>query len=650
MTKQTAPLPLPFRILCVMLCFLLLPLLGGCPKKPLGESVKIPPVVTVSPLEEARAAYGKGDYTRAEAIALRLSADPSLSQAESLEASRLLAAAALKNEHPSVALNALDQWRALAPGVDNGREWQDAWCKALRALSSHDARTRAAELYQDAARSPLVRSVAGVFLAVRQWRDGELGQTLTALENIYTAASRAQDKAALEGRLALELHLAEPAASDLVAPFVTEANRQSFPYSIILIDKLRRESLRPGTTRDAALAALAELEGTIVLADPGLFKGPPKESGILIQSAGPAGPALPVAGQPVVLALPLSGHYAAISEKIQAGAQAACDEMAATGNPVSLTVVDTDQSDWVARVDTLPSGAAVVGGILNRPAYAHAKSQGLNNRRVLFAFLPSLESGDEGRTAWRFFSSAQDQVDALLSFTSGLGIQGYGILYPQENFGRRMATLFEDRARASGASTVIPQPYEPGDQNSWMASVTDLLRANKSGSVFRAVFLPDSWKNMDVIVPNLFYQNETRQVLLGTSLWEQGLSGASFVSMQYYNLAVFPGNWNAAHPTPAGQRLQSSLLAAGRGSADFWSGLGYDFARLSARLGVREGWTPASVNSALQSASSMDWSIAPISWSSGMATQHMHLFTPTASGFRPVNEPEFRAAFEDAWR
>lgn len=638
------------RFSLLLCCCLFTALLCGCPKPPLGgDSGQMPPAVKASPLDEAKGAYLRSEYKLAETIAMRLAPDASLSKAERIEANRVLAAAALKNNHPTIALGALDQWRQLEPRAELDQEWQDAWCKALRGLSSHDARTRADALYQDSSRDPLVRSVAGVFLAVRQWQDGALGQTMIALENIYTSAGSAKNKAVLERRLALELHLAGASASALAAGAVTAENRATFPYSIILIDKLRRETLRQGT-RDAALAALAELESAISLADPSLFRTPPAESGISIRgAAAPVAPGGPIAGQPVVLALPLSGQYAAISAKIQAGAQAACDELSSSGNRVSLMVVDTDQSDWIAKVDALPSNAAVIGGPLRRDDFAKAKAQGLTSRRAVFSFLPGLESGDEGRTAWRFFSSAQDQVDALLSFTSNLGIRGYGVLYPQENFGRRMSALFEERARALGAGTVITRAYTPGDQNNWMASVADLLSANKSGSVFKAIFLPDSWKNMDAIVPNIFYQNETRQVLMGTSLWEQGLSGSSFVGMQYYNLAIFPGNWNAANPTPAGKRLQSKLLASGKEGADFWSGLGYDFARLSSGLGIGQGWTPEQVNAALQSAN-IDWSIAPIRWNNGVAAQQMLLFTPDSSGFKPVNESEFRAAFEEAWR
>ncbi|MDR0339349.1 MAG: ABC transporter substrate-binding protein [Desulfovibrio sp.] len=634
---------LPSLALCALFCLCLC----GCPKVDIGAGgLDTPPPARLSPLDQAKNAYVGGDFAKAEGMAMRLSQDGSLNADQGLEANRVLAASALKNNHPSVALTALDQWRKAAPGADDGKEWQDAFGRALRALSSHDARTRANEVYQDAGRSGLIRSIAGICLAVRQWQNGELGQTMAALENIHTSAAGDQEKAAIESRLALELHLADPSASALAFMAVTDANQGNFPYNIISIDKLRRATLNPAT-RDEAQAAFNVLAGRVVLAEPGLLQSPPGETEIGIRpgaSTATTSPGGPAPGQPVVLALPLSGTYGPISAKIVAGARVACAE---TGSP--LEVIDTDQVGWVSKIDALPGNATVIGGPLRRDDYAKAKAQGLTSRRAVFAFLSLLDSGDEGRTAWRFFSSPEDQVDALLGFTSRLGINGYGVFYPEDNFGRRMASIFEARARAAGAGTVISQSYTPGSQNDWMASADILLSKNTSGSVFRAIFLPDSWKNMDVIVPNFFYQNETRQVLLGTNLWEQGLSAGGFVSMQYYGLAVFPGNWNPGNPSAAGKKLQSDLLGAGKNSADFWSGLGYDFARLSARLGVREGFNAESVNAALQAAN-IDWSIAPISWNAGVASQQMHLFSPTSDGFAPLNEAQFRAAFDDAWR
>lgn len=633
----------PLIVFCLLLPAVVA--LGGCFKMTLESPPPAP--VRTHPLQEARNAYVRGDYARSETAALRLSKDSSLSGGEKTEVFRVLAAAALRNNHPNVALGALEELRKVSPGADRARDWQDTWCKALRSLSSHDARTRANEVYQDGSREQVVRSVAGVFLAVRQWKDGEMGQSMLALENIYTSANSVKDKAVIEARLALELHLADASAARLAFSAVTDENRTAFPYNIIAIDELRRRS-RDASTRAEAAAELEELSRQTVLADPSLFKSPPTEGGIRIEGTGASSSAFLTGGRPVVLTLPLSGDYAVVSTKIIAGAQVACDELSSAGKQVSLVVIDTEQADWIAKVDALPQDAVVIGGPLRRNDYSRAKAQGLLSRRAVFAFLPGLEQGDEGRTAWRFFSSAQDQVDTLLGFTSRLGIKGYAVFYPRDTFGSRMASLFEESAKARGVSGVFSNSYDPVDQNNWMAEANNLFSSSGPGA-FRAIFLPDSWKNMDVLVSNLFYYKETRHLLLGTSLWEQGLGSGSYVSMQYYKLAVFPGSWNSSQLSSAGMQLNSLLTAAGKEPADLWTGLGYDFARMSAGLDLRPGWTPGTVNAALQSAS-LSWSMAPISWNNGVASQKMFLFTPSENGFVPVDEQAFRSAFEEAWR
>jgi len=131
MKKQLSPFALHSRVLRLTLCgLLLLPLFtAGCAglfeKKRLDDGGPLPSV-TISPLDEARQAYLSGDYARAATVALRLASDSSLPREQGVEANRILAASALRNNHPSVALTALDQWRILAPGADNAREWQDA--------------------------------------------------------------------------------------------------------------------------------------------------------------------------------------------------------------------------------------------------------------------------------------------------------------------------------------------------------------------------------------------------------------------------------------------------------------------------------------------------------------------------------------------
>ena len=63
------------------------------------------------------------------------------------------------------------------------------------------------------------------------------------------------------------------------------------------------------------------------------------------------------------------------------------------------------------------------------------------------------------------------------------------------------------------------------------------------------------------------------------------------------------------------------------------------------------GWDAQQVNSRLQNAQNIDWSMAPMHWnSSGQASQEMFMFTPTADGFAPVNIDEFKRRMEETKR
>jgi hypothetical protein len=138
---------------------------------------------------------------------------------------------------------------------------------------------------------------------------------------------------------------------------------------------------------------------------------------------------------------------------------------------------------------------------------------------------------------------------------------------------------------------------------------------------------------------------------MGTSLWEQGLSNLKLpIDARYYALTAFPGAWRLQSPTPAGEALNALLAAEGKDRADFWTGLGYDFARFAATLDVKPGWTARSVNSALAEHPGIAWSMAPIRWDNdGRASQQLFLFTPKAAGFTSVNLDLFRRNFEKAW-
>ena len=132
-SRPESPSAFPRRAFpaAVSMCMLFLVLFAaGCGKMVLTDrkpSDKPAPAVKLTPLDEAKNAFASGEYTRAETLALKLVEGGTLSGADSAEAGRVLAAAALQNKHPSVALTGLDHWRKVSAGVADGRDLQDAW-------------------------------------------------------------------------------------------------------------------------------------------------------------------------------------------------------------------------------------------------------------------------------------------------------------------------------------------------------------------------------------------------------------------------------------------------------------------------------------------------------------------------------------------
>ncbi|MBQ9406655.1 MAG: hypothetical protein IJU37_07990 [Desulfovibrio sp.] len=351
------------------------------------------------------------------------------------------------------------------------------------------------------------------------------------------------------------------------------------------------------------------------------------------------------AGPCVVLALPSTGQLAAIGGKITKGARLAQSEMALKGQKMRLQMIDSGAPDWLQKLDALPAECVVVGGPLQGRVFAQARTSHNLDKRAFFAFVPSLEQQDEGVRAWRFFPSPQDQVDALVNFISdGMHIQTYGAFYPADMYGTRMVGLLEQKLAARNL-VLQKAAYNPGDRASWDSALASLFQAGGENgntglrTAFEALFLPDSWRNMQLLSPSLQRKGGNRLMLLGTALWEQGLSGKTVPQAHRYALAVFPGAWNP-------MQAPKALRAPG---VDLWVALGYDFARFGASLNLYARPDSKEVSAAARRASRMLWGMAPISWDeAGIAHQKLYVFKVTASGMKPANPSDMQLSRTNA--
>lgn len=345
----------------------------------------------------------------------------------------------------------------------------------------------------------------------------------------------------------------------------------------------------------------------------------------------------------VALALPADGPYAPFASKIRKGAALAKEELAASGVNLTIENVNTASPDWLRRLDALPPQCAVVGGPLRKEAYVQAQKAGALERRVFFSFVPALQPNDEGRRAWRFFPSPQDQIDALTRFVADdLNIRAFGSFYPRDSYGPRMTELMEKSLNQKHIP-LKKASYAPGAPASWSAALKPLINPVYHGAKkipipqteFEALFLPDSWKNMDMITTSLMYNGEDRLALLGTTLWEQGLSGKQVPKAGRYTLAIFPGAYSK-------ERAPKKIRDNGN---DFWLALGYDFINFAVNTGITERLESPEVNMRAAQASRVIKAMAPINWDPvGLARQNLYLFQIGPNGPVPMNVDAYKRA------
>lgn len=358
---------------------------------------------------------------------------------------------------------------------------------------------------------------------------------------------------------------------------------------------------------------------------------------------------------PVLLVLPLGNAYGAFAGKVVAGAQIAVARLGQAGVRVQLQIVDTASADWVSQVMRTPPSTIIGGPMLAQDLHPLLA---LQPRRTIFALMPEFPPGvlQEGRDAWRFFTSPRDHIETMLTLAKDqFGIKDVGVLYPDESFGQRRAQLFQEVAREMGMHMKASAAYDPAEPLHWNRQVASFLEqgyaAHAPGSRhpgMEAVFLPDVWSQAQMLVPHFAYYQEDHMLILGSALWDQTLAMRP-EEQQTFRLAMFPGAWWEGNAAPESRALVTSLGAA---KPEYWHALGYDFIRFAATMGpLPTQADPQWVNARLQSAQHMAWSMAPIRWNTrGMASQKLFIFTPTPSGSVPANLDTIRARFTEASR
>jgi hypothetical protein len=622
-------------------------LLAACSALPLP---KASPPPNDTPLEQSTEAlaleadghWKSGDAPLSELLYSRLLERPDIGAATRAQALDRLAQSAFRARHYMQAKTALDQRAAGDRTVLGTWPWHDLYIKTLIALGRVDLLdTHQAWIIAHTELPFEVRAHAVLAFFESYTAAGDAPRALALLAELHRQAPDAESKLLLEDRFAASLRDLASDQLAAVSKAVGPGMARVFPGALV-----RREAARRGSR--AALGPGAGAAPAVLLAQNAPRTASDQPAQLVRGGTGK-----------IALVLPLTGRFATTGQKVLRGAGAAQKILAERGVNVEIKVINAEAADWRTQLAALPPDVALVGGpLLNTEAMRALSADGTLNKRAVFAFMPDLGALQEGRQAWRFYPSLQDQARALLTLTADkLGIRSVAVLAPRNRYGQRMAEVFQAEAKARGLRVAGSGTYPPDDHPRWIHSVSSLLkvpdgfRHNKNAPLplpdFGAVFLPEDWTQAEMLTSNFYFFEGQHLLFLGTDLWSVGLDNAKDIDDTYFQHAACPGAWWPE--TESARALQALLDAQNAGPADFWVALGYDFIRLGSRLNLGADWTPAEVDMRLSALKNMTYSMAPVAWNpQGQARQDLYVFTPRREGKALVDAESMRDSIEKA--
>ncbi len=638
-------------ILALVLLLFVLAAACGKPPAKVPAMPRTEEMTTGQLLREADTAFAAGRFEQSELFYERLIARSDLPAELRPKALERYTDSALAAGHPRNAAAGLERWAATYPEAAADPAWQGAKYRVDLALGRTEAAAGDFAAWAGRTSQPWPeRQASGQALANALTSQGEYGQAFQVLSALHAEAPDAAAKARLEEDFRRGLSDTPDETLAAMDAAIGAEGRTIFPGALVRFEEANR--LAADSARwPEAWSAMREVVNAGTLADAAplaeILAGLEAERGV---------PRLGLA-----LALPLSGRFADVAWSIVRGAGVAQWQLAAIGALVEVVVVNTDAPDWQRQIEGLAPHVTVVGGPLQTETLKSAAAAGLLARRPTFAFLPSLGELTEGRDAWRFFGSFEDQVRSLVEFSvSELGIRRFAVLNPEERFGARMAEIFLREAQARGAVVTATAAYPPKEPTDWGKSVARLLKVpERQGETerlpptpdFQAVFMPDGWSQAQLLAPHFFYYEAEDQVLLGPELWSQALTkSGEDVEARYFRLALTPGAWWPQAEGFGAVSLRSGLADFGLPAPDFWTALGYDFVRFAFNLGpLPANAAPSEVNARLAAQEAMDWSLAPIRYAAdGRASMNMYLFHPTERGPAVVDPGRMRERLDAA--
>ncbi len=317
---------------------------------------------------------------------------------------------------------------------------------------------------------------------------------------------------------------------------------------------------------------------------------------ISISAAGMAA----AAGEPVAVGalLPLTGKQAALGNRILDGVIAGLGlfDRKRTA-PVALRIEDygSDPAAAGRAVEKL-SGTNRVLAIIGPPEFEAAREAARAAQAAQVPLLALSPVDSPGDFVFSDQRSDEEEARTMAAYAvKNLGMARLVVFYPENAYGRSMMEAFRAEAQRLGGKVRRVQSYRP-DQTDFSAEIKKLanIRAlrpspKKKGAEaakaallpvldFDALYLPDAFRRVRMVLPQLAFHDVRGVQLLGASLWysPEGIRREADV----FEGAILTAPFFAESEKPQIRDFADSFFGATGREPDYCEALAFDTARM----------------------------------------------------------------------
>lgn len=296
--------------------------------------------------------------------------------------------------------------------------------------------------------------------------------------------------------------------------------------------------------------------------------------------------------------LPLSGRNSSFGIMARDGMRLAAGDMGITDGPrVNLIIKDCGDNPGsatyavtdLARDDKV----MVIVGPMAKDSATAAAEEAQAREIPLITLTRTQDITAIGDYIFRNFLTNPDEIRGLVRYiVQGRGLTRFAVLYPDDAYGREMKDLFTRETGYYGARVVAETSYQ-GETADFRATMRELIAAaggDKRKPGFDAIFIPDYYSMVGMIIPYVYYYDLKNITLIGTDGWnDPGLlsivsSGGDMLIGSYFADAFTPNS-----DRPEVKRFVEDFKAAFGREPGILEAYGYDTIKIIQYLVKTQG-------------------------------------------------------------